>query len=306
MNKYQDKWERRSSIRTSPRKYIDFNKIGDFFPSDKKSLLLLPEIIALGEKVKIDILTQSFYKYLDDIINLEDASIISACELVIHKDLIVKYDKQTKLNAYTVIIDEYYHIYMANDMMQQLDERFPELPKLTYPISDSDLALKTIKSKLNTKYHDVFDIIAVCIFETTIVRELVEFFNSPDVHPSIKYYINDHMNDEARHYGYFFDLLCYTWNALPIDCQNEIGLYLGEFVTIYLNITSEKEFNLHLLSLILGDKKNAEILIKKLYPDFEITADVPTVKNLLNVFVKAGIFNNQYVKAGFLKYNLIL
>jgi hypothetical protein len=59
---YQEKWERRSSIRISPRKYIDFKEKGYFFPADKQPLLLIPEVQKLGEDVKRDILIYSFYK----------------------------------------------------------------------------------------------------------------------------------------------------------------------------------------------------------------------------------------------------
>ena len=70
--------------------------------------------------------------------------------------------------------------------------------------------------------------------KTTLIKELAEFFDSKDVHPSIKYYVNDHMNDEARHYGYFYDILCYTWDNLSEDYQQAIGKHLGEFVKLFI------------------------------------------------------------------------
>lgn len=307
MNKYQDKWENRSSIRTRPRKYIDFSKEGYFFPADKQLLLLLPDVVKLGEEVKRDILVQSFYKYLDDITSLEIKSVVSACNLIIQNDdLIVNYDEDTKLNAYTALIDEYYHVYMARDMINQLEKKFPQLHRLKYPISNSYNAIQVIKGKLDIKYHDIFEILAVCIFETTLVRELVEFFNSPDIHPSIQYYVNDHMNDESKHYGYFYDLLCFTWNSLPTEYQDSIGIHLGEFVTFYLNISSEKFFNKLLLASIIGDEEKAITLVDGLYQGFEITSEIPIVKNVLGVFAKSGLSDNPNVKSGFLQHNLVL
>ena len=164
---------------------------------------------------------QSFLKYLNDIVNLEIKLINSVCNIILYHELPVSYSKEIKLNTYTVIIDEYYHVYMATDMMFQINQHFLKLKKFTYPVSDAYNAVASIKSLLDQKYHDVFEILSVCIFETTLVRELVEFFNSENVHPSIKYYVNDHMNDESRHYGFFYDLLCYIrmlleniWQAL--------------------------------------------------------------------------------------------
>ena len=50
MQHYQNKWESRSSIRTRPRKSIDFTLLGDFFPREKQILFLLPEIQSLSEQ----------------------------------------------------------------------------------------------------------------------------------------------------------------------------------------------------------------------------------------------------------------
>lgn len=296
---YQKKWEARSSVRTRPRKFIDFSKKGYFFPEDKQIVLLNQDVINLGQKIKEDILLQSFYKYLNDIVFLETQLINSACSKIIYDDLVVKYDHQTKLNAYTVIIDEYYHVYLAKDMILQMDQRFPNINKFSYPISDAHNAVILIKNKLSKKYRDIFEIIAVCIFETTLVRELVEFFNNESIHPSIKYYINDHMNDEARHYYFFFELLHYTWKELPKEYQDNIGKYVAQFIKLYLNINSEKSFNFYILNKIFEDKKKSSFIIENLYKGFDITPDIPIVKNVLHILKKSNLLENFSVNCGF-------
>lgn len=306
INNYQEKWESRSSIRTRPRKIIDFNTTGNFFPQDKQVLLVLPEVQALGEQIKSEILLQSFYKYLNDIINLEIKLISSACNKIIYDDLVVKYSDVDKLNTHTIIIDEYYHVYVAQDMLLQLNQHFNLLKEFNYPISDSYKAVMQINQRLDVKYQPMFEIIAVCIFETTLVRELVEFFDSRDVHPSIKYYVNDHMNDEAKHYGFFYNLLCHSWNSLPDDYQQHIGQHLADFVKLYLNISSEREFNLQLLEYYLQDKSVASSLIDQAYHGFDITIEIPIVKNVLNVLKNSGIIDSIYVKDHFIQNGLYL
>lgn len=303
-NKYQDKWESRSSIRTRPRKFIDFSLPGNFFPHDKQVILLLPEIKALGEKATQDILVQSLYKYLNDIIALETKLFYSVCSKIIDGQVVVDYSSQDKLNAHTIIIDEYYHVYVARDMLLQLEHHFTDLAKFDYPKSDSSHAMDTIKNRLPEKYRDMFEIIAVCIFETTLVRELVELFSGSDVHPSIKHYVNDHMNDESKHYGFFYDMLCHTWNHLPDDYRETIGTHLAEFVKLYLNVESEKQFNQQLLTYYLKDTKIANQLINKMYHGFDITADIPIVKNVLNVLKSSGIMDCAAVKEQFVLHGL--
>ena len=299
-NKYQSRWESRGSVRTRPRKVIDFSKSGYFFPEDKQPLLLNKRVQGLGEEVKERILLESFYKYLHDIVNLEIKLITSACDKIIYGDLVVDYTDIMKLNAYTIIIDEYYHVYIAKDMIFQLDGHF-NLGKVEYPVSDAYKAVAEIKGRLDVKYHDIFEIVAVCIFETTLVRELVEFFNSENVHPSIKYYVNDHMNDEGRHYGYFYELLCYTWEKVPEDYREAIGTEFGDFVKLYLNIESEKEFNGKLFGSILGDIKDSKKIVDDLYRGFEINPDIPIVKNVINVLKASGLLSDEHIKGSFKK-----
>ncbi len=295
---YRDKWEARGSIRTRPRKAIDFARDGYFFPKEKQPLLLNEAASKLGQDSKSTLLLHSFFKYLNDIISLEIKFIVSACNNIIYGKLPLSYPDELKLNAYTVIIDEYYHVYIAKDMTLQLKKQFPELQELDYPLSDSYSSILETKARLDEKYHDVFEILAVCIFETTLVRELVEFFNSDNIHPSIKYYINDHMNDESRHYGFFLDLLKYTWENLPEDYRAAIGTHLAFFVKRYLNIESDKAFNTQLLSQFTGEGNAAE-RIGVIYKGFDITPDIPIVKNVLTALRNSGVASHPSVRSSF-------
>lgn len=299
INKYQERWEARSSVRSRPRKFIDFNKSGYFFPQDKQPLLLHPSVQQLGEETKQKILLRSFYKYLNDIINLEINLISSTCNKIIYNELLVKYCEDVKLNACTVLIDEYYHVYVAKDMLLQLTNHFPCLEKFAYPISDASHAVAEIKALLDVKFHDIFEILAVSIFETTLVRELVEFFNSEDVHPSIKYYVNDHMNDESRHYNYFFDLLCYTWSELPASYQFEIGQHMAKFIKRYLHIQSDKEYYHEILLHCFQESNKASSIIEEIYKGFDITPEIPIVKNVIAVMRKSGMLDNDAVRKSF-------
>jgi len=305
LNSYQDRWESRSSIRTRPRKFIDFSLPGYFFPPEKQVLLLLPEVTALGESIKREILLRSFYKYLNDIIHLEIKWVYSTCSKIIQNDLCIFYSELAKLNAYTVIIDEYYHVYIAQDMISQLRHHYPALAAIDLPNPDSNNAINTIKNKLDQKYHDIFEVIATCIFETTLVRELVEYFSSDSIHPAIKYYINDHMNDESRHYIFFFEILCNTWQGLPEEYKKNIGEILSEFIGIYLNISSDKFYNLSLLEEIGFSFEEATQMVEKLCSDFVISSEIPMVKHVLSVLEKSKVLDCVYVKSGFVNDGLL-
>lgn len=296
---YQYKWESRSSIRTRPRKPLDFNYSGYFFPKEKQSLFLLPEVQELNTDLQNEILILSLKNYLEDICKLEKDWIYIACNNIIDKNMVVSYPNDIKRDACTIIIDEYYHIYIAYDLLNQLRNRFSHLPEFNNNFSDANHAVLTIKEDLHEDYHDIFEILAVCIFETTLIRELVHHFDSNDIHPIIKHYINDHMNDEARHYNFFYQLLLYTWHNLSDDFKQIIGSKLGDFVKLYLNIKGEISQNLNILSWALSDSSKAEGLINQLYHGYEISPNLPIIKNVLKVLNKAGIMSHQNVYRGF-------
>ncbi len=305
-NAYQNRWESRSSVRTRPRKPIDFSKTGYFFPPNKQPLLLLPEIQALDEQAKSEILVLSFYKYLHDIMNLEIKLIHLACQHVIDDSVQLTYPEMFRLNAYTIMIDEYYHVYLGQDMLIQLQSAFPQLKPLAYPVSDAIKAIQILKQRLPTEDAPLVDILGVSIFETTLIRELVEFFNAPEVHPSVRYYVNDHMNDEARHHGFFYDLLVYTWTHMSAAQQNRIGIQLADFVKLYLNISADMEYNCSLLNTFVHHEEKSQQLIQKIYHGFEISPDMPIVKNVLSVLNKTGIMEHHLVKQGFINHQLYI
>ena len=305
LEQYRLTWESRSSLRTRPAKQIDFSLPGDFFSRDKQVLLCLPEIASFGEKKIKEILVLSLYKYLKDIVQLESKWIYSACDSIIYKDLSVKFLDMHKLNACTIVMDEYYHIYIAYDLLLQLRTAFPHLPELESDFSDSYHAVQTIKNKLDVKFHEIFEILAVCIFETTLIRELVSYFDSATVHPCIKYYMNDHMNDESRHFGFFYGIFCHVWEQMSDEYKQAIGAELGNFVSIYLNVGGEIKYNKNILNWVFNDAEKANTLITKLYVGFTLSPDIPIVKNVLNVLNKAGVLNHKAVRDGFKKNGLL-
>ncbi|RDH42121.1 diiron oxygenase [Zooshikella ganghwensis] len=305
-SKYVEKWEKRSSIRTRPEKKIDFELDGFFFPEDKQPVLLDGRLKDISIENKSELLIRSLFKYLNDIVTLEIKLINSACNKIIYNDLPVAYPEQIKMNAYTVIIDEYYHVYVARDLINQLKARYPYLTEDALPDSDSFCAVNEIMKRLDAEHHDLFEIIAVCIFETTLVKELVEFFKSESVHPSIKNYVNDHMNDESRHYIYFLELLQYTWDRLPDKARRDIGSNIADFVKMYLNIESEKEFNLNYLDSIIADHEENKQTVNAIYKGFEVTPDVPIVKNVISALKRTGLLDDENVKSGFTNIGWII
>jgi hypothetical protein len=188
-------------------------------------------------------------------------------------------------------------------MLNQINSYYKQLKNYEFSNSEAKNSILEIKNKLHARYHDIFEILAVCIFETTLVKELVEFFSSKSVHPSIKHYVNDHMNDEARHYSYFFNLLSYTWNNINEEYKTSIGCLIPQFIKLYLNVQSDKNFNYQIAQDLVNDSSIANEIVESLYYGFEISPDIPIVKNVLYVLKQSGILSHQCVQNEFKNLN---
>jgi hypothetical protein len=69
-------------------------------------------------------------------------------------------------------------------------------------------------------------------------------------------------------------------------------------------MNSEKSFNFNILESLFEDKEKPSIIIEDLYKGFEITSEIPIVKNVLNILRKSKLLDNAQVKLGFLNIGL--
>jgi hypothetical protein len=93
--------------------------------------------------------------------------------------------------------------------------------------------------------------------------------------------------------------MTYLWAELPEDYREAIGSKMGEFVKLYLSVESEKQFNAQVLTRVLSDRERAEAVISTLYEGFDVTSDLPIVKNVLCAFGKAGLLDHPAVRGSF-------
>lgn len=272
------------------QKFIAQVEAGNFLAKDKNNT---------GSKVNPlqELSTSLFYKYLNDVIYLEMKMVNSACNKLIYDDLVVKYPESTKVSMSKILVDEYCHINIARQM--KLDEHLPDFEELSHPVSDLYDAVMVIKSRLEPKYQDVFELLAVSIFETTLVSELMEFSESEHVNSAIKHYVKEHMHNKVESHGFYYDLLCYTWNNLPEDYQANIGSHLADFIKMYLRVYLEKSFYLQILTQVLHDEVKARQVIENVFKEFDEAPDKTILRNVMTILKESGIMDSNYVKNGF-------
>jgi hypothetical protein len=292
MNKTQDKWEKRATVRSRPRIIYDANETGYFFPLSHQPLCLHPEVEALGEDALNYILAQSLYKYTNDIATIETRIVNLAVLSVTTDALQIKFSSDQKINLFTVMIDEAYHAYVAFDAMLQIQDHTGIKPLSLPKEIQIEKAIKVVMQKLPEKYHGVFSLMAVCLAENTLTKEIVTMIDKNETHPFFQRLIKDHLSDESRHSGIFFKLLSYIWEGIDNDCKHSITKILPEFLENYLGLDVQVEFDKQVLVHLGISSDSADEVLSDTYANFKLTSDHPMLKNILMQLEKAGVMDD--------------
>lgn len=289
MHTVQQIWEKKATVRNRPRITIDPEGLGSIYPINHQFLACHSKIVAL-EKNKIEfLLTQSFYKYTNDITLIETSMVNNTILKILRGELDLNFNNEQKLNLLTIMVDESYHAYVAYDAMLQI-EQYTGIKPLPMPKTiELELALNQIFKKIEQKYHGLFQFIAICIAENTLSLDIVNLLHQKDTHPFFQNMLTNHLADEGRHSGIFLNLLTDLWSDTPTETKNVVLNILPEFISLYLGTKIQQKFEKKLLlSMGFNEDQSNEILTET-YSPFKVTQQHPMMKNILNVLTKANV-----------------
>lgn len=296
-NQLQKKWERRAAVRSRPRITYDKTATGYYYPISRAPLAIHPSVISKGEKAKEFLLIQSLYKYSNDIASIE-TRVVNEVILKAISDKIdgITFDDEQKINLYTIMVDEAYHAYVAFDAILQIKEETGIAPLELPKTIEIEKAINNIKSKLNTKYHNVFEFICVCLAENTLTKEIVTMTDKEETHPYFQKIIKDHLTDETRHSGVFYKLLSYVWMNLNSEYKQHVGEVLAEFIELYLDLEVQIAFDEQVLKSIGLSIEETKEVLDDTYGEFKLTKEHPMLKNILNILEKTRVLDEYSLK----------
>ncbi len=291
-NNIQNRWEKRATVRSRPRITFD-NKInGHFFPLSHQPLSIHPKVVELGKDALNYLLIQSLYKYSHDIVMIETKMVNQAILTVIADTLPISFDSETKLALYTVMIDEAYHAYVAFDAMLQIQE-YTKIQPLAFPrMIEIECAIKWVHEKLPIRYHDIFNLIAICLAENTLTKDIISMVDKEDTHPFFQKMIKDHLSDESRHSGIFSKLLAYIWQILDLEYKQAIAKILPNFLERYLRLGVRMEFDLKILIAIGLSANTAKEVLDDTYKNFKPSKQHPMLKQILFLLESSGMVDS--------------
>lgn len=305
----QKAWERFASIRTKPTRIIQLDSEKPYFyPLRRQPLCLHPIVKKLGEDAIRFILIQSAYKFMGDIAFIETEVVNNIANKIASNKLPIKFPDSVKQDALTIVIDETYHAYVAQDFMKQVKALTGYGLIQDWTETNLSSAIELCKAKLPAHLKDYFELIAVCIGENSITQELVKISEDESTNKAF-YQVNaDHAIDEGRHSRIFKTILKHTWQQLEKADRIALAKVFPEFLRLYLRQDTQIAYDKAVLQ-----KLNLEVEdIEKILSDTHIAYTKenfgqvnPIVRNIITLLEKTNVLADEDVKDIFISEHLI-
>jgi amino acid adenylation domain-containing protein len=294
--KSTEQWEKKSSIRNRPQRVLGNKEAQYFFPALEQALCFHPRIIALGDDAKRFILIQSAYVFMKTIFINETEVISNITNKIISGESNINFSRETQQNLLLIIIDESYHAYVANDFILQVSSLTAIEPLRFARSSGLSYALDEIRKTVPQEYKIIFEIIAACIAENSITKELISIARDPLVDPLFYELNDDHIVDEARHGKIFTELLYDLWQEISPAARDIVGPVLPAFIKKYLSRDIAIQNDKIILSKLQLRPDEIDNIIHDTHPNYYNNNSLhlnPIVKNITALLQKSGLLKHE-------------
>ncbi|KAF1025740.1 MAG: hypothetical protein GAK37_02811 [Pseudomonas sp.] len=284
-----DDWERRATLRTRPRRWLeDDNKL--IFPLSRQPLVLSATFIEHCPQWRDFVLLQTFYKFLNDVIIFETEIVDHTARRIAKNRFAVAFPPACRYDAMTVVVDEDYHALVALDFMQQTLALTGIAPLQLPAQIELSGALAAALALAPGHLRDAVELIAVAIAENTVTHDVAAFAKDDSVKPSVRGLMADHLLDEGRHATFWTHLVRLYWQGASEQDQGCIAQILPVFLRHYLTHDLQKNFDLQLIEHL-----DVSADIRRALSDevqamaFPITRQHPLLGNILRFLKHSGL-----------------
>ena len=302
-------WYERATVRTRPRIMVPASaQSEDIYPRSRQALATHPTIMGLGEEAVRYILNQSTYKYMYEIGLLETRFVIDCALKIINRAIYPGASDEERLDAITIVIDEGYHAHVALDFIIQM-KAVSAVEPLSVPSTNRNLdAVRRTAAKLPERMQDTFELVAVCLAEHTLTKDLLSIGKERDTTLAFTQVMTDHVADEGRHAGYFSRLLSAYWLTLDDETKTAIGTLLPAHLDDYLAGDDDRLFDRQVMAAVGLDANQIETVLKDTDQSYfaSVNSYIGTTKaNLVNLLKRMGMLNHPATRAAFLARGLV-
>lgn len=289
--RYQERWDRASTVRSRPRRRPSGAAgEGDFFPCVRQPLAIHPDVADLGETARTFALVQSAYKYMNDVALTETEVINRTAIRIANGRVAAALSDEVRQIALTVVVDEAYHALVARDFITAVRQSTGIQPLPLPPETELSLAIEALHGELDPALHDDFDVVAICIAENTLTREIVELSRDSELATPFLEALQDHLADEAMHAAFFQRVLATHWQALSDERRAALAAVLPAFVAHYLNVEIQRGFDASILRALGLAEPQVLQIVEDLHGGFRLTPRHPMLASILAMFERVGVF----------------
>ena len=279
---------------------------GDYFPVIRQPLTIHPDVIDLGENARTFALVQSSYKYMNDVALTETEVINHTAIRIANGRVAAILPSDVRQVALTVVIDEAYHALVARDFIVAVNESTGISPLPLPDQTELSLAIEAAHDELDVALHDDFDVIAICIAENTLTKEIVDLSRDSNLATPFVEALSDHLADEAMHAGFFRRLLAMHWESLTETTRDSLATVLPRFVGRYLNVSIQRTFDASILCALDVAPDRVEAILEDIYGGFTLSARHPMVVSIVALLDKAGVLSHSPTRSAFQAHRLLV
>ncbi|NRB42196.1 MAG: diiron oxygenase [Pseudomonadales bacterium] len=289
---HAEQWENKATIRTRPRRIIEDDDFG-YYPEERQPLCFDSIISKLDKSIKDEILLQSLYKYIDDVITFE-TEIVNKTALDIAKgNFPFDFTFEIQYDAMSVVIDENYHAFVAMDFRHQLELQTGVKPIHRSHDIELSRAIPRSIAMMSGKHKYGMELIAVAISENTITEDVAAFSRDTTIKRCIKGIMADHLADEGRHSKFWINVVRIYWQGIDDEARIAIGSGLPKFIEEYLTNEIQNEFDRNLISSLEIPEIVKDKVISNMTKTYPITSQHPMITNIRRFLVETGILSHQ-------------
>ncbi len=302
---YRSRWERKAMVRTLPRRVLpEVDGDGHHYPLFRQPLCVHPAVIARGEDTVARVLLQSCYKYMEDIALTETEVVCRIATRIANGRGPYEFPREVAQIALTIVTDEAYHAYVARDFVDQLAE-ITGTPQIKHPHeTELSTTLAATLRRLPPEVHQEFEFLAVAIAENTLTREIVDLRSEPRLDEAFKIALSDHLDDEARHSGFFQLFLGLFWSQLDVERRAILGRALPDFLRGYLGVGVQQRFDKAVLASVGFSALEAAGIVEDSHDGFKVGPEHPMLRNILRLLGAAGVLDDAPTRLAFAEAGL--
>jgi len=289
--RYKSRWDGAATVRCGPRPLPDLaNESGDYFPELRQPLAMHPDVAALGPNARRFALVQSAYKYMNDVALTETEVVSRTATAIANGRVAANLPQDFRQIALTVVVDEAYHALVARDFIAAV-EAATAIASLPLPdCTELSQAIELAHAKLAPAMHDDFDVMALCIAENTLTKEIVDLSCAgSELAKSFSQVLKDHLADEVRHAAFFQRVLAQHWQDLPTDRRDALAAVLPDFLLRYLNVETQRGFDASILAALEVAPAAAATIVEDLHGGFALGPRHPMLRAIVAMLDRVGI-----------------